>query len=198
LAKSQEEEKIMMKRLLGKKGWLLIALGLAMACWCQPAAAYELEVNAWIDGYSQLIIQGSTVQWHNLAWTVPGWEPPLSDVPTTLTTADMGAVEWHPAWTGYTGDQLSDQFTGLNLPLAAVDQIVSFTPIAVRWDAFISQQPSAANAYTLIVDFNDNPPGGADYYTVRLDYTPVPLPGALALAGPSLLGIMIWGRKRIF
>jgi len=190
-----------MKRLLCKKIWLSIALAMTMACWCLPAAAYDLEVTAWIDGYSQLTIQGSTLQWHNLSWTVPGWEPPLSDAPTTLTTADMGAVEWHPAWTGYTGDQWSDQFTGLNLPLAALDQTVGFTGVVVRHDAFISQQPSASNGYALIVDFDDGPPGGAAYYTVRLDYTPgvvVPVPATLALLGPSLLGLAVWGRKRIF
>lgn len=194
----------MMKRLLGKKGWLLIALGLAMAWCCQPAAAYELEVNAWIDGYSQLIIQGSTVQWHNLSWTVPGWEPatsgdPPPNYPTILTTANMGAYNWTPDWPGgIFGDQMSSQLTGLDLALAAVDQTVGFTAVAVRNDAFISQQPSAANSYTLIVDFDDDPIGGPDWYTVRLDYTAVPIPGALALLGPSLLGLAIWGRKKIF
>jgi len=188
----------MMKRLLRKKVWLLIALGLAMASWCQPSAAYELEVNAWIDGYSQLIIQGSTVQWHHIDWTVPGKEDGHDD-PTNLTTVDMGTVPWYPTWLlPFDQEQDSSQFTGLNLPLAAVDQIVGFTPIAVRYDAFISQQPSAANAYTLIVDFNDNPIGGADYYTVRLDYTAVPIPGTLALLGPSLLGLVFWRRKSIF
>ena len=37
-----------------------------------------------------------------------------------------------------------------------------------RYAAYISQQPNAANDYTLIIDFNDGPPGGADWYEVEL------------------------------
>lgn len=179
-----------------------MALALALVCWCQPASAYELEVNAWIDGYSRLIIQGSTVQWHNLHYKVPGREAGHND-PTNLSTADMGTVAWFPGWPDATtdppqGDQFSTQFIGLNLPLAAVDQTVDLTKIAVRYDAFISQQPAAANSYTLIVDFNDDPIASAAYYTVRLDYAAVPLPGTLALLGPSLLGMTLWRGKKIF
>jgi hypothetical protein len=173
----------------------MITIALAVACWCSPAAAtYQLEVTAWIDGYSQLIIQGNTVQWHNISWTVPGWESPLSDQPTTLKTADMD-VQWHPKWLGYTGNQWSDQFTGLNQAMAAIDQTVSFS-WSGRQNAFISQQPSAGNNYTLIVDFDDNAPGGAFWYTATLGYTPVPLPPSALLLGSGLLGLAGWRKFR--
>ena len=178
----------MIRRFRSRKSWLLIAIALVVACWCSPAAAYQLEVTAWIDGYSQLVIQGSTVQWHNISWTVPGWETPLADAPTTLTTADMGVVDWYPGWTNYFGDQWSDQFTGLNLAMAAVDQTVGFS-FTGRENAFISQQPSAGNSYTLIVDFDDNAPGGAAWYTVCLDYQPVPVPPSVLLLGVGLLSL---------
>ncbi|MEJ2671902.1 MAG: hypothetical protein P8168_06840 [Deltaproteobacteria bacterium] len=191
----------MMRRLLSRKVWIVIALTLATACWCQPAAAYDLEITSWIDGVSQLIIQGRTVQWHNTWYTVPGKEAGHND-PTNLTTADMGTVTWYPEWPDAiedppTGEQDSTQFTGLNLPLAAMDQIVSLTKVAVRDDVFISQQPAAVNEYTLIVDFDDWLSNSADYYTIQLAYIPaVPIPRSLALLGPSLLGLAVFGRHR--
>lgn len=193
----------MLRRLFLSKSWLVIALAVALACWGRPAAAYQLEVTAWIDGYSRLIIQGNTVQWHNIAWSVPGWEPVDADsdppnFPTTLMTADMGSVDWYPVWntidpgTGYPAawENWSDQFTGLTLAMAAVDQVVGLNLISGRNTAFIFQQPAATNAYTLIVDFDDYYQGGAAWYTVQLDYTPVPLPGAVWLLGSGLLGLV--------
>jgi hypothetical protein len=60
--------------------FLLLSLT-TMTCWCQPAAAYSLDVKAWIDGESQLIIKGNTVQWHNLRWNAPGYEYPYGSPP---------------------------------------------------------------------------------------------------------------------
>ena len=65
-----------------KKFWpTLIVAVLLVVCWFHPAAAYTLKVKAWIGGHSQLIIQGNTVQWHNLSHVAPGYESPYGDPP---------------------------------------------------------------------------------------------------------------------
>jgi hypothetical protein len=42
-----------------------------------------------------------------------------------------------------------------------------------RFDTQIVQQPTAANDFTLIIEFNDNPPGGSDFYIAEIDFVPV-------------------------
>ena len=160
-----------------KKFWpALIVAVLLVACWFHPAAAYTLKVKAWIDGWSQLIIQGNTVQWHNVTYNAPGYEAPYGDppAPTYLTTKHLKTVAWTPGnWSsGTSGNTDSDHFTGLNAPLAAVDQTVTVTVKHARGPVTIYQQPSAAGVYRLIVDFNDESFDGASWYEVSLEYTP--------------------------
>ena len=158
-----------------KKFWpTLIMTLLLLACWCHPAAAYTLKVKAWIDGQSQLIIQGNTVQWHNLSYNAPGYEAPYGNppAPTYLTTKHLKKMAWSPGnWShGTYDDTTSDKFTGLSAPLAAADQTVTLTAKRARESATIIQHPSPGNGYTLIVDFNDTSSGGADWYEVSLEY----------------------------
>jgi probable HAF family extracellular repeat protein len=158
-----------------KKFWAtLIVAVLLVVCWCHPAAAYSLKVKAWIDGESQLVIQKNTVYWHNLSANAPGYEAQTKPLPTYLTTAQMGTVAWHPTgWSNGTyGDTTSAPFTKLKLPLAAAGQTVKVTPISVRGNFTIAQQPTAANDYTLILDFDDKSLGGADWYEVSLEFIP--------------------------
>jgi probable HAF family extracellular repeat protein len=162
---------------MNKKLWpALVMVLLLVACWCHPAAAYVLKVNAWIDGHSQLIIQGNTVQWHNLSYLAPGYEFPYGDppAPTYLSTKNLKKGAWTPSdWSaGISDDTTSGKFNGLNAPLAAVDQTVMLTPKQVRGTAEIIQQPAAANGYTLIVSLNDEDASSADWYEVWLDYIP--------------------------
>jgi probable HAF family extracellular repeat protein len=159
-----------------KKSWptLIVAL-LLVAGWGHPAAAYTLTVKAWIDGQSQLIIQGNTVQWHNLSYSAPGYEDPYGDppAPTYLKTKNMKTVAWTPGnWShGTSGNTTSGKFTGLSAPLGGVEQTVTLTAKHVRESAFIFQQPLASNGYTLIVDFDDRSSSSADWYEVSLEYT---------------------------
>jgi probable HAF family extracellular repeat protein len=157
-----------------KLGATLIVAVFLVAGWCQPAAAYSLKVKAWIDGESQLIIQGNTVYWHNLAYNAPGYESQNKPFPTYLTTAHMGTVAWKPkGWSnGTSGDTACAPYTKLRLPLAGAGQTVILNKITARGDATISQQPSAANDYTLILDFDDQAMGGADWYEVSLEVVP--------------------------
>jgi probable HAF family extracellular repeat protein len=161
---------------MNKKLWPALIMALLMVvCWGHPAAAYALKVKAWIDGKSQLIIQGNTVQWHNSSFYAPGYETPYGDppAPTYLTTKNLKTVAWTPGtWSGGTyGDTTSDKFTGLSAPLAAVEHVVTLTAKYARGSATITQQPSAVNKYALIVDFDDTAFDSASWYEISLEYT---------------------------
>jgi DNA-binding transcriptional regulator of glucitol operon len=192
----------MTRKLLSRKMFMAMVIALAVACWCGPAAAYNLTVTAYIDGYSRLIIQGNTVQWHNINDNAPGTESPysLSDVaPTTLTTADM-TVDWTPTWPADTkhnesdNDVYSDIFTPLTPPLPAMAQTLGLTVVTGRDYAGIFQQPSEGNGYTCIVEFADWD-SSADWYTVELNSSQVPLPPAALLFGAGLIPLA-WYRRR--
>jgi probable HAF family extracellular repeat protein len=157
-----------------KKFWPVLIMTLVLlTCWCYPAAAYVLKVKAWIDGHTQLIIQGNIVQWHNLSYVAPGYEAPYGDppAPTYLATKNMKSVAWNPAWpSGTYGDTTSDKFMGLSAPLAAVDQPVTLTTKHARGPVTIIDQPSAGNGYRLVIDFNDESFDSAYWYEVSLEY----------------------------
>jgi len=77
-----------------------------------------------------------------------------------------------------------------------MNQTVGFTPVIARSYADILQQPSLANGYELVIEFNDNIPMGGAWYEVKLNYTAVPLPSTILLLGSSILGLVGWRSRR--
>ncbi len=127
-----------------------------------------LNVRAYIDGRSRLLVQGDTVHWHHLEWTAPG-RPDGANEPTYL---NGGA--WYPTWPDIPNpenrncDCDSSTYVGIP-PLAMQDQSASLDIVQARDSVTIIQQPNAVNGYTLIVEVNDLS-GGADWYEIDIDY----------------------------
>jgi hypothetical protein len=136
------------------------------------ATPQTLRVTALIDGRSRLLLRGNTAQWLNLDFAAPGlWSGyggPLP-VPTTLN-----GVDWTPVWPSPDENRdcncVSNIFTGVTPALPAAAVVVTLTAVQARMSAGIIEQPSAANNYTLIVEFDDNAAGGADFYIVDLTF----------------------------
>ena len=127
-----------------------------------------IRVRAWVDGRSQLILQGDTAQWHHFDYAAPGRE--FANEPTTID-----GVSWFPTWPDVPDVQNrdcncdSDTFTGVNPPVPPADVVVSLIPVQARGPVSMVQLPSAENDYTLIVQFNDNAPPGAAWYVIDIN-----------------------------
>ncbi len=180
------------------------------------ADTISMKFGALIDGVSDLIIQGNTLQWHNLAYYAPGkWTPSATPFdpsswdnrPTLVTTTFNGSpqmtdVAWYPNWpSGVAGDQWSSVFSSLvpNLPSGAMT--VTLGTVVAREGFTIQQLPTALNGYTLVLHFNDNSSPGADWYeaTINIDAVPsIPEPGTVILlsTGLGVLCMAVWRRKR--
>ena len=168
-------------------------------------ASITMEFAALIDGRSQLVVQGNTLQWNNLTYTVPGLhgvEPPGE--PTIIYTWSNGTPvlvneEWYPSWpSGTSGDVDSTVFAGLTPALPAQDLTALLIGSVGRESLSILEQPSAGNGYKLILDFDDNSTGGSAWYkaTVKINYddAAVPEPGTSMLI---LVGLVLVAGKAV-
>ena len=189
---------------------IVVALALLLVTLPGRAAADSItfDIQAWVDGRSLLILRGDAVQWHNLAWEAPGtwfWH----DDPTIISswvngTSRMSEVEWYPSWpVGTYGDVWSTTFTGLDPDLPGPEIVgVTLTALRAREALSIYQTPDGSNGYTLILDFNDDLTGEADWYHARVtlvtgeSVTPaIPEPGTLVLLSTGLAWCS-WRRRR--
>ena len=141
--------------------------GAAGAC-VKGGCPGELRVRALIDGQSQLVLQGKTVTWHVIRSAAPGrWDG--RNEATTLS-----GTPWMPVWpsAGDNRDCNCDSQPSPPIPagLRAIEQAVTLTKIAGRGAVTINEQPSAANGYTLKVDFSDSS-SGAGWYEIVLGYS---------------------------
>ncbi len=117
----------------------------------------EHSFLAYIDGRDQLIVQANTVQWHHLECELPGkWNG--ADEPTYVD-----GQTWWPDWPGGSDSSI---YTELDPPLASSEMNVSLEIISGRGSVVVAEQPSAANGYATVLEFDD-PQGGASWYEVR-------------------------------
>lgn len=150
----------------------------ALSAWIgQAQDTITVDIRDWQDGRDWLILQGGTVQWEHFDYTVPGLEDAW-DEPTWITTTYDGVTNlnnyaWYPSWTNEVGSGVySSLFTNL-APCLPGQPLANFQlqVLAARSSMSLIQAPSASNAYTTIVEFNDDPINGADYYEALLTYS---------------------------
>jgi probable HAF family extracellular repeat protein len=153
---------------MNRKFWAILMAILAAVCWSYPAAAHVLKVRAEINGTSELVIQGTKVQWHNLEGTAPG----LTYLTTYRETPGKPA-KWKPkGWSsGVAGDTTCAPYTRLTPPLATAEQSVNLYQVTPRGLVTIVQQPLVDNGFQLIVRFEDAPEG-SDWHEVEIYYNP--------------------------
>lgn len=164
-----------------------------------------LEVDAYIDGRDQLILNDNTLQWHHYDWAAVG-RFQGNDAPTYISLWEDGVqylndFAWTPTWADPPPNEIryeaySSVFTGFNF-MPNEEASVKLTPLAARDLVSVVQLPSLSNAYELVVEFNDNPSPAADWYSARIEITTtqIPLPSPLALLGLGIAGIGFVHRK---
>jgi dipeptidyl aminopeptidase/acylaminoacyl peptidase len=133
-----------------------------------------LKIRAYIDGRSHLVLRGDTAHWYHLEAVAPGRLHGPNKGSTNEPTYLNGEA-WYPDWPDVPDRENvgcdCDSSTFVGIPaLARQDQTVSLDIIQALDKVAILQQPSAANDYTLIVEFDNLGPGGADWYTIELGY----------------------------
>lgn len=149
---------------------LLIPLGGAHASSVWTPSGQTLTVRAYIDGRSDLILHRNTVHWHHFDFAAPGRHEG-SNFPTYLN-----GTAWFPKWpdvpTAENRDCNCNSSTFVGTPQVPTrPQTAVLTIVKARGSVSIVQQPGANNNYTLVLEFNDNPEPGPDWYEVTLTYT---------------------------
>jgi hypothetical protein len=131
----------------------------------------SLNIRAYLDGRSELIIQGDVLYWHHLDFDAPGrWELGEVQQPTYLNQ-----TAWEPAWPDIpdaTNDSCNcNSSTAVGVPsLARTEQRAWLDIVQGRGRVSVVQQPGAENDYTLVLELDDNAMLGAEWYEVNLNY----------------------------
>ena len=160
---------------------LLVTAGLIGSAHASDIPVTSLHVKAFIDGESQLIISTNGIIWYNSGWTsVPGrWN--YANIPTTINNSS-----WYPSWppldSNWSFDGYSSYFTVNNLTSNGID-ITPFTlglPVylqtnSARGSVFATARIISGTQAT-VIDFNDLPFGGADYYDITISISTNSLP----------------------
>jgi hypothetical protein len=133
-----------------------------------PCFSAVLNVRAFVDGRSQVVMKGSDVWWHHVEYSAPGWSG------GTFLPTSINGSSWTPVWPS-PGDNSScncdsSHYTPLAPAMAAAENTIQVTKIAGRGTAVILQQPSAANDYTAIIEIYDEA-GGADWHELDITYS---------------------------
>jgi hypothetical protein len=159
-------------------GTLFQSLFAAVAVLGLPSSAASqtqiVHVRAWIDGRSDLILLGSSVQWQHYDFAAPGRLDCDIGMPHEATYVDGNP--WYPVWPDVPtcenrdcGGCFSDS-ANLISPALPIDE---FHARLVPWgggegELSVHEQPYAGNGYRTVVRFDDNAFAGASWYEFDL------------------------------
>lgn len=163
---------------------ILVALG-----GVARAGFITIDVTADFDGRDQLIIRGDSLQYQHFENTPVGLHN--SSYPSTILTTTLDGTPglsnyaWTPTWPAGTGTgALSSVFAGLSPAAPSQDSSVSLDVLQGRGTVSLIQLPSASNAYTTILEFNDDAYFSDALYEAKLTFitaAAVPEPSSLML-----------------
>lgn len=155
----------------------------------------DLNVQAHIDGRDQLIIREDTLQWHHFDFAAVGRHLGANS-PTIINGISGAGFEWIPEWPLPPPDEIrfeafSSVLAGRIDPLPTDGAFWQIEKLFGRGSVSIVEQPTSANGFGLVVEFNDNPQGGSTFYGIQLSRGPVaaPEPGMLALLIIGFIGV---------
>ncbi|NLB69078.1 MAG: hypothetical protein GX804_05280 [Lentisphaerae bacterium] len=133
-----------------------------------PEPKGKLHVRVLIDGEDTLYIKGDKMWFVHSSYLVPGkWAG--SDLPVYINKDQ----EWFLEWNGNISN------------VGVIENPESALPTSGEWDesnmsidfytagygiAEVLQYPSSENDYTLVVNFDDNEPYSAHWYSVDIDW----------------------------
>ena len=127
--------------------------------------AASFKVRAEIDAHSQLVVRRDGLYWHHLLYARPGLH-------TCGCPTQINGYPWTPIWPYEVTEirQTDPPIDSASLDIAAVFSPggVAITEISGRGRVVVVQQPTAANDFTLIVDFDDIKEVGSAFYEVML------------------------------
>jgi len=145
----------------------LVAVGARSTVWSPRGCCLSYFVQAHIGGRSELLIQGSRLQWHHLKGPAPGlerqfWNPGRdANSPTIIESLRGAVITWVPTgWplnlaNGTHPESYSSIFNGLTPVLPRTPRCFSVEKLWGDGKVTIVQQPAQVNDYTLVVRFDD-------------------------------------------
>jgi hypothetical protein len=173
---------------VGAAGWYEAVIHVSpTGAW--KAEPFSIRVKAYIDGVSNLIFKDNTVYWHHLKWAAPGRHEG-NNYATYLND-----IEWMPEWPqelsissipesslsslvqpapddAYRGDRESEVLADLPFSVPKQPADIHIEAVQARGPVSVAQSPLQENGYELVVRFDDNNSGAADWYEVVVHLTP--------------------------
>lgn len=146
----------------------------ALLLFALPAAgvpqSHGIGVRAWIDGRSRLVLDGASARWEHLDFAAPGRLECNVGAQVQPTFIDGDA--WYPEWPDRPDCENRDcgcdssVFLGLHQPVPEAEIFPELEVLQGRGSCTLVDWPVAENGYRIVVEFDDNAWGGADWYEI--------------------------------